>query len=369
MLARSVWCLAVVSALVACADTAAMDTTARRPTLVGAGPMPAISNPPAVSDPSIPPPTNSPGTLDAPGTDAEGSVTRSASVHSVPGTTPAVLVGEVARGNRLLALGDSILASVSSRYTDDLCKALVPLGWDVEVEAESGRFVTFGADVVKKLTAPPRPAGPWDVVVIGFGSNYRGDPLEFRTRLEALIDSVAPAHVVLVTVTPFEANRDEVNTIIEAIARARPTVVSVMDWAAVSTFNDDYIGGDGLHLTDPGRVAYAAQAAQLLGPAPQPVAVDGSTPATPKTVRATYDSGPAAFGACRASAYTDDSAGPVRGTGTRPPSSTKVTQATRPPVVQTTKRRRTSTSRPRKTTTTAAPSTTAEPTTSSSPGS
>ena len=338
--------------------------------------MPGISNPPAVSDPATTT-TAAPGTstADSVGPTAastaasSASVTRNATVLSTPGTEPAEQVGEVAKGNRVLALGDSILASVSSRYTDDLCKALVPLGWDVEVEAESGRFVTFGSEVIKKLTTPPKPAASWNVVIIGFGSNYRGDPLEYRTRLEALIDSVAPAQVVLVTVTPFEPDRVEVNTIIEAIAKARPKTVRVMDWAAVSTFDPDtYLGGDGLHLSDLGRVAYAAQAAQVLGSAPPPAPVttgtDGSAPTTLKTVRATYDSGPAAFGACRVSSYIDDSAGPVRGTGTRPASSTsvRVSQTTKPPVVQTTKRRRPSTTKPRKTTTTAAPSTTAETT-------
>ncbi len=49
---------------------------------------------------------------------------------------------------RVLMIGDSIMASTSSRYGGEMCKELVPRGWDVEMDAESGRFVDFGDRVL-----------------------------------------------------------------------------------------------------------------------------------------------------------------------------------------------------------------------------
>ncbi len=361
-----------VSVLVSCADTAADDgrSATRVSHPLAAGRMPAISDPPAVSDPvpTEPPPVTE--VASQPSGPAAG-VTRAAS--DVPGSAPAEpeAVGRRSRGSRLLGLGDSIMASVSSRYTDDLCRALVPLGWDVEVEAESGRFVDFGSTVVSKLTKPPLPPAPWDVVLVGLGSNYRGNPVAYRASLESLIASVAPAQVVLVSVTPFEPNRRDVDDVIAAIAAAQPGRVTVMDWATASQA-DGLLGGDGLHLTDPGRQAYAALAATVLGAAPPPAPPDalGSVPPTPtvKTVAGTYTAGtgPAGLGRCRASAFVDDSAGPVTGSPTVRPRSTS-SSVPRSTVTQTTRRVTTTTKprkpRPRPTSppTTAAPSTTAPP--------
>ena len=53
-----------------------------------------------------------------------------------------------ASGNRVLMRGGSILASTSKRYGNEMCDALVPLGWQVEIDAEVGRPVAFGQEVM-----------------------------------------------------------------------------------------------------------------------------------------------------------------------------------------------------------------------------
>ena len=65
--------------------------------------------------------------------------------------TTADLVGEIVAGNRILIIGDSIMASTSSRYGGQMCDALVPLGWEVAVEAEPSRFIDFGNRVLDKV--------------------------------------------------------------------------------------------------------------------------------------------------------------------------------------------------------------------------
>ena len=58
------------------------------------------------------------------------------------------LIGQKVSGNRLLMIGDSIMASTSSRYGNEMCNALVPLGWQVAIEAEASRFAEFGVRVL-----------------------------------------------------------------------------------------------------------------------------------------------------------------------------------------------------------------------------
>ena len=65
--------------------------------------------------------------------------------------TTAELIGVVAEGNRVLLIGDSILASTATRYGREMCDALNPLGWSVEVDAEPGRFVEFGNKVLSAM--------------------------------------------------------------------------------------------------------------------------------------------------------------------------------------------------------------------------
>ena len=65
-------------------------------------------------------------------------------------------VGELADGNRMLVLGDSILEATSSRYGGEMCAALVPHGWAVEIDAENGRDAGVGLDVLQDRSTAVR---------------------------------------------------------------------------------------------------------------------------------------------------------------------------------------------------------------------
>ena len=72
--------------------------------------------------------------------------------------TVAELVGQQVAGNRIILIGDSILASTARRFGGEMCDGLVPLGWVVEVDAEPGRFVEFGNRVLDPFRdMPSRP--------------------------------------------------------------------------------------------------------------------------------------------------------------------------------------------------------------------
>lgn len=207
-------------------------------------------------------------------------------------------IGRRVRGNRVLAIGDSVMASTSSRYSGDMCDSLVPLGWQVEVAAETGRFIDFGTRVLDR-----RLDIGWDVGVVLLGNNYRGDIDDFRSEMTSIVDRFAPAPVVVLTVSEFTASRVEVNRVILEIAAVRPDVL-VVDWAAVTAQDPSLTGSDRLHLTTEGRLALAREIALALGEAPR---------------------GP---GDCLPSQFVDDSSGSVTGTTTTVGSSDPTTETT-----------------------------------------
>lgn len=193
-------------------------------------------------------------------------------------------VGALVPGNRVLLIGDSVMASTSQRYGHEMCDTLVPLGWQTEVDAETGRFVDFGKQVLDK-----RLAAGWDATVVLLGNNYGDNQGVYRDYLDAMMVRLAPKPVVLLTVTEFKPSRTQVNDVIREMAAKYPNVI-VVDWAAVTAADSSLTGDDGLHLTDPGRSALAGLVSLVLGPAP----------VTP--------------GKCLNTDFHDDSSGPVTGT-------------------------------------------------------
>lgn len=196
-------------------------------------------------------------------------------------------VGAKAEGNRVLLIGDSVMASTSRRYSNDMCEALVPLGWQVEVDAETGRFTDFGLKVLDK-----RLDAGWDAGVILLGNNYRENQDGYREDMEEMVQRLSPKPVVLITVTEFKPSRADVNEVIHELA-AKYDNVMIVDWATITGDNPDFTGADGLHLTTSGREALAANVAITLGEAPEQP------------------------GACLRTSFTDDSSGPVTGTTVR----------------------------------------------------
>ena len=81
------------------------------------------------------------------------SETDSANQSSFPPGSRSLTVGELSNGPRLLMIGDSIFAGVSRRYGNMACERLVPLGWQVAVEAERAAVVAAGDALVAKRAA------------------------------------------------------------------------------------------------------------------------------------------------------------------------------------------------------------------------
>jgi uncharacterized membrane protein YgcG len=176
------------------------------------------------------------------------------------------LIGESSEGNRILLIGDSILAGASSRYGGNLCQELVPLGWETQVEAEPGRFVEFGNKVLDEVLDPsPEPGDDvWDAAVVFLGSNYRGDPVAYEAELNDILFRLAPRPTLLFTVTEFRPDWAEVNDVVMKLG-AEYENVTVIDWEEIAQY-PGVISSDGLHPTDAGRQVLADTIAVALGP-------------------------------------------------------------------------------------------------------
>lgn len=231
-------------ALVACGAAASGSDGSVDPQVEGVGILPG-SNPEALVIPTDP--------------------TTTVAATELPTTTvaPLPLIGTLVTGNKLLMIGDSITASAAKRYGGELCDALVPLGWQVEVDAEPSRFVDFGSDVLDK-----RLSAKWDAAYVFLGTNYLGDQLAYRKQLEKIVERLSPSPVMLLTVTLFEDSRQEVNDAIALVAAEFPNV-RIVDWANIAAADATTIlRGDGHHLTNEGRLVLASTIAGIVGQAP-----------------------------------------------------------------------------------------------------
>jgi lysophospholipase L1-like esterase len=220
------------------------------------------------------------------------------STTSPESSTTSTTVGETttttefhADGNRILLIGDSILASTSKRYSNDSCNALVPLGWQVEVEAEVSRGVQWGNDVL----AARLKAG-WDAAVVFLGSNNPSGGNEYLKALNQIITKLAPLPVVLVTASNFRPEMQDINHTIRAMVDVYPDRVSIVDWEQITSERPELLNTDGIHPTPEGRTVLAQAIADHVGPAPS------------------------GTGRCLDSVFTDDSAGNVETGATTPPS-------------------------------------------------
>jgi hypothetical protein len=207
------------------------------------------------------------GTLDGvgriPGNDFVGVATLPPDIAAdvkFPKLQGAVL-GSVATGNRLLIVGDSIVASISKRYGNEACALMVPQGWKVALEAEAGQFAEFGSKVLDR-----RWNEGWDAVVLVLGTNYDGNKTRYRTAMEKILAKISPTPVLLLNTTEFRSKQAQVNEIIEDLVATNENA-TLLDWRTISATRS-VRANDGIHPSDDGRVVLATAIARAVGVAP-----------------------------------------------------------------------------------------------------
>ena len=167
------------------------------------------------------------------------------------------MIGPQIQGNRVLMIGDSIFASTSSRYGNEMCNTLTQLGWRVAVEAQAGEFIDFGSRVLGR-----RWEEGWDTAVVFLGTNFDGNIVRYEEKLREMFDVLSQNPFVVLTTAEFRPKQLEVNEVIKRLAEEYGNV-SVLDWAAVAS-NNGLIGRDGVHLTADGRAVLATAVARSL---------------------------------------------------------------------------------------------------------
>lgn len=172
-------------------------------------------------------------------------------------------------GNRVLLIGDSILASTAPRYGGLMCEVLTTFGWEVELAAESGRFIEFGDAVLDERLRPGNNLD-WDAAGIFLGNNWDGDLNRFTWEMTALVERLEPRPTLIYTLSEWRSDGlDEINEFIRGLPDKYPNVV-VIDWADITGSDPGaLLAPDGLHLSTDGRrslVLYTAAALGEIGP-------------------------------------------------------------------------------------------------------
>jgi hypothetical protein len=171
------------------------------------------------------------------------------------------MIGPQVGGPRVLMIGDSIMASTSSRYGNEMCDTLVQLGWQVEVEAQSGGFVDFGLKVLNE-----RLDAGWDTAVVFLGTNFDGNQTNYENKMRQIFERLSPMPFVVLTTALFDPRQQKVNDVIMNLASDFSNV-TVLDWSIIAE-SDGVTGTDGIHLSPDGRSVFAAAIARALEFAP-----------------------------------------------------------------------------------------------------
>ena len=179
---------------------------------------------------------------------------------TAPGVQGQVL-GANATGNRLIVIGDSILAGTAARYGNEMCNTLVPMGWSTVVEAEAGQPASFGREVLKA-----RIYDGWDAAVVFLGTNPSANIDRYRQDMTRIVESLAPRPTLLLTTTLFRESQKAVNNVIREITASHSNV-SLLDWGTAST-QPGVLNNDNVHPTTAGRTLLVRAIAAAVGDAP-----------------------------------------------------------------------------------------------------
>ena len=250
-------------ALVACGD----DDVTTAPTLldvpetVAMGVLPQLASDSGTLPPPPPPPTTEPAS------------TTTTAPPEPEGPLEAPL-GEHVDGNRILLVGDSILASAAPRNGGQLCDALELFGWQVEIDAlsDTDSDIGFAAEVLDtRMTPEDEEPDEWDIVGLSFGSDVDGSDAdavtEFGNQLGELVDRVAPRPVFVYTLVDDRDGRAAVNDVIRALPETHPNVL-VIEFADAGDDGVDAVNAAGRQLTDDGMKRFSIRSAAAIGEAP-----------------------------------------------------------------------------------------------------
>lgn len=171
-------------------------------------------------------------------------------------------------GRAVLIVGDSVLAALSSRYTNTAQSIIGGEVWRVTLDAEVCRKSTtpgclHGSPLSALEILRRRQHRQSTLVVIMVGHNDdRGTT--FRKKVSALFDEVGDApQVFWVSMREVSTSYIVANRVITEEAARRPNV-QVIPWAEASRHHSSWVARDGTHLTTIGATQMAVVIRQAL---------------------------------------------------------------------------------------------------------
>jgi lysophospholipase L1-like esterase len=201
----------------------------------------------------------------------ELSVIETLTTAAPPSTAPPSSTGTVPPGPEdVVIIGDSLTLSAEEEIAGELRLAGIDIvGFDAMENRRTARDLDdlpSGVTAAEQLAAEHEP----DAWVIALGSNDVGgqvEPDDFRADVRALLGALpVGARVIWIDMwieDRLEGSR-ELNAVLRQVAATRGNM-TVVDWFQ---FGDDpgIVRDDGVHLTDAGQRAFAAQIAAALAP-------------------------------------------------------------------------------------------------------
>jgi hypothetical protein len=248
----------LLATLAACAgddNQAALPLPLDVPDTVAIGVLPDQPSDAATLPPPPPPPTTAPTAT---------TTAAPAPIGPIDGT-----IGEAVEGNRILLIGDSILAATTPRHDGLMCDALVLFGWKAEIDAESGRDIQFANEVLDDRLSGPN-SDEWDAVALSFGSQVQGTDSKavdrFEAALDAVIDRISPRPVALFTLADTGVSAEVVNDVIRSRRDTHPNVV-IVEFADAGSDGVPVIDDTSRTLTDDGMKRLSIRTAAAVGKA------------------------------------------------------------------------------------------------------
>ncbi len=159
----------------------------------------------------------------------------------LPGNTVAASTGHI------VVVGDSLTVA-SRKYLKLLAKKS---GYEIQIDAVSGRKTASGINALKKLEIPFGAT-----VVVALGTNDSNDSPNYRATIDELMVAVPPGSPV-VWLTSYR--KKPLDNLARALREAQlyHTRLSVADWVSVLESRKDWFSGDNVHYTPAGNEAFA----------------------------------------------------------------------------------------------------------------
>lgn len=164
---------------------------------------------------------------------------------------------------RLVLIGDSLAVGMEGDVEDELS------GWDIDVDARSGRPLAEGMAVLAERDPPSHPT------VFAFSLFTNDPPIDVPELERAVGDSLARAGrdgcVVWATIVRppvLGGTYDAANRKLRQLAAEHPRRMRLVDWQAATQRQPSWLKEDGVHATPEGyeqRAALYADAVRRCG--------------------------------------------------------------------------------------------------------